>query len=368
MSFKFPQPEITNNLAQLRKRSGWSAAALAAEVGVSRQAIYAIESGTYMPNTALSLRLAQALGVMVDELFQLKRQSQEQSAPSVKVSLIPSPSELQTVQLARIEGRLVAVQSAPSEWYLPASDASASVNAPAGKISLRIHHPDSDFENRLIIAGCDPATSILARHLQAAGVQSVLVHQNSAAALSLLKKSHVHVAGTHLRGVEAINSRFSRESIAVISFAAWQEGFVTAAGNPKQIRSVTDLGRKGIRFINREKGAGTRLLLDTALAHLHMKSSDVRGYNREAAGHLAAALQVKNGSADCCIAIESAARAFGLTFVPLETARYDLVLRRSHLDLPAVRALLDTCTHAKFRNELSSVTGYDTAVTGVRVL
>jgi molybdate-binding protein/DNA-binding XRE family transcriptional regulator len=374
----FPESDITNNLAQVRKRNGWSASALATEVGVSRQAIHAMEAGTYTPNTALSLRLAQALGVHIEELFQLKNRSKEQSPGSVKADLIPSSSEswpAQPVQLCRIDGRLLAAQPAPADWYLPVSDGVADSKGSAGKVQVRLHQSDSNFDNRLIIAGCDPAMSVVARHLQTAGVQAILVHQNSSTSLSLLKKGCVHVAGTHLRdaatgeaNMAAITKSFRPNAVAVISFAAWQEGFVTATGNPKRIKAVEDLARNGTRFVNREAGAGTRLLLDNALARLHMKSSQIRGYDCEAPGHLAAALQVKTGAADCCVATEAAARVFGLTFVPLEAARYDLVIRRSHLAVPAVRTLLDIIVQAKFRRELTGSAGYDTRVTGARVL
>lgn len=363
----FPESEITNNLAQIRKRNGYSASLLAAEVGVSRQAIYAIEAGAYMPNTALSLRLAQALGVSIDDIFQLKKQP----ARSVKANLIAGHADLQPgqmLQLARVNHRLLAALPAPLDWYLPASDAVAGSIAVAGRVQVRVHRQEDMFDDRVVIAGCDPAMSILARHLQTAGVRAILVHQNSANSLSLLKKGCVHVAGTHLRGDSAIRNRFSQQAIAVVSFANWQEGLVTAAGNPKRIKKIEDLARKGIRFVNRELGAGTRLLVDTALARLHMKPSQIHGYDCEAPGHLAAALQVKTGVADCCIATEAAARVFGLAFVPLETARYDLVIHRSHLALPAVRALLDTIVRSNFRRELSGSAGYDTAVTGTRVL
>lgn len=364
---EFRNSEITSNLAEMRKRRGASASALAAQVGVTRQAIYSIEAGSYVPNTALGLRLARALGVSIDELFQLKDDSEADT--SRKAYLIPGPSTLsrgQALQLGRVNGRLVAVQPSPLEWYLPASDGTAESIATAGRVNVQAYRHDSDLENALVIAGCDPAAFILARRLQTAGVQLVMVHRNSSESLALLKQGRVHIAGTHLRDESAIKSRFSRDAIAVISLAEWQEGLTTAAGNPKRIKTVEDLSQKKVRFVNRERGAGTRLLLDNELARLDMKPSHIRGYHREAPGHVAAASQVKTGAADCCIATEAAARLFGLAFVPLQTARYDLVLRRSHLALPPVRALLDGIVQGNFRRELNGTAAYDTTVTGTR--
>lgn len=367
MPRKPSEPEITNHLAELRERACLSAAALAAKVELSRQAIYAIEAGTYVPNTGISLRLAKALAVRVDELFELK-----QSPPSdAEAALIPSSSKstgTRAVQLCRVDDRLIAVEPAPQNWFLPPSDAVAQSRATTGRIKVRPYRDELPFDNRILIAGCDPATSILARHLSAAGMQAILVHRNSSESLGLLKQRRVHIAGTHLRDESAITKRFLPNSVAVISFATWQEGLVVASGNPKHINSIEDLTRKRIQFVNREKGAGTRLLLDRALANLHIKSTRIQGYNSEAAGHLAAASQVYEGIVDCCIATDAAARVFGVDFVPLETARYDLVIHREHINLPVARALFDTLTRAGFRRELGASAGYDTAVTGARVL
>ena len=345
-----------------------SASALAAQVGVTRQAIYSMEAGSYVPNTAVSLQLARVLGVPVDQLFRLK---EEESETGRNAYLIPGASKLtrgQALQLGRIDGRFVAVPPSPLEWYLPASDATARSNATAGQVNVRAYRRDSQLEDSLIIAGCDPAAFILARHLQTAGVHVVIVHRNSSASLALLKEGRVHVAGTHLRDESVIKSHFPRAAVAVVALAEWQEGLVTAAGNPKRIKTVEDLARKKIHFLNRERGAGTRLLLDNELAQLDMKPSHIRGYNREAPGHVAAASRVKTGAADCCMATEAAARLFGLGFIPLQTARYDLVLRQSHLHLAPVRKLLDAIVQANFRRELSGSAGYDTAVAGSRVL
>jgi putative molybdopterin biosynthesis protein len=362
------EPQVTNNLAELRKQRGLSASELAAEVGISRQAIYSIEAGSYVPNTALSLRFAQVLGVGLEDIFRLKNEEPPRSLEARLISGDAKVTTGQALQLCRINGRLVAAQPSPQEWYLPASDAVADSEANAGKIKVRLHRNESEFENRVIIAGCDPATSILTRRLQMAGIEAVLVHRNSSESLDLLKQGRVHIAGTHLRAGPAIKNRFSRDAVAVIAFAHWQEGLVTAPGNPKHIKNIEDLARNNVRFVNRERGAGTRLLLDDALSGLHIKPSQIRGYDDEVCGHLAAALYVKNGAAHCCIATDAAARFFGLTFVPLQSARYDLVIRRSYLGLAPVRALLDAIVQANFRRELSGYAGYDTAVTGTRVL
>ena len=296
-----------------------------------------------------------------------------------QAALLPgteNPQEGQPVQLCRVDDRLVASAPSPVPWYFPASDAIvAAQSAPHGKTRLRVFDAERQFQNRVLIAGCDPAISVLARYVQSAGSELVLAHRNSSQALELLKKRYVHVAGTHLRdessgesNLPAISRLFPRNSVAVVSFAVWVEGIVTARGNPKAIRGVEDLARTDVTIVNREAGAGSRKLLDAHLRRLKIAASSVRGYQVEAPGHLPAAWRVQTGDVDGCIATRAAARLFGLGFVPLVSERYDLAIRRQHLDLPGIRALLDVLNRSQFRRELDSLGGYDTTGAGQRML
>jgi len=153
----------------------------------------------------------------------------------------------------------------------------------------------------------------------------------------------------------------------VFSFAIWEQGLVIARGNPKMIRGVGDLAHRNVTIVNREFGAGSRRLLDATLGAAGIATRAVRGYDREAPGHLAAAWQVKTGAVDCCIATKAAARMFGLEFLPLATERYDLAIRRRDLDLPAVVKLLEVLGRADFRREVEKFGGYDTRGGGDRV-
>jgi molybdate-binding protein len=179
------------------------------------------------------------------------------------------------------------------------------------------------------------------------------------------------VAGSHLRDLPSgeynlpvVRRLFAKGEAKVVTFAIWEQGLVLQPGNPKSIRSAADLARKNVSIVNREKGAGSRDLLDQKLREAGVASDRVKGYDRVAYGHLPAALAVSMREADCCIATRSAARAFGLSFVPLATERYDLVLRRQHARLPAIQALLDTLNRAAIRRKLELLAGYDTSHTG----
>ncbi|MDQ6705018.1 MAG: helix-turn-helix domain-containing protein [Acidobacteriota bacterium] len=372
-------PETETNLGTLRRKRGVSAMHLAATVGVSRQTIYAMEAGTYVPNTVVALRLSRALDATVEELFTLAGSVPAPSLRSERAALLPGSTTLQAgqaVQLCRVGKRLIASAPSPVAWYFPPTDAVLPDKPKRkGKVQVHIFHAEGDFTNRILVAGCDPGISVLSRHVRAAGVELVLAHRNSAQALSLLKEGCVHLAGTHLTdeasgesNLPEIGRLFPKNSVAVISFAVWEEGIVTATGNPKNIRGIEDFAREDISIANREKGAGSRVLLDSRLKRLHIEPRNVQGYDCLAAGHLPAAWQVLSGAVDCCLATRAAARVFGLNFIPLVSERYDLVMRKRHLDLPRMQNLLDTLCRFDFRRELEGLGGYDTRVAGQRVL
>jgi molybdate-binding protein len=213
--------------------------------------------------------------------------------------------------------------------------------------------------------------SLLAQHLaRFDGVDLVVAPSSSRQALEWLKQGCVHVAGSHLRdssgeyNLSAIHRVFPQGAVKVVTFAIWEQGLVLQSGNPKKIRRVEDLARKDVRIVNRERGAGSRDLLDQQLRKAGISPDVIIGYDRIAHGHLPAALAVSLNEADCCIATRSAARAFGLSFIPLSTERYDLAIRRQHAGLPAVQALLDTLNRAAIRRKLEALAGYDTSHTG----
>lgn len=372
-------PDVENNLGRLRQKRGLTAAGLAKTIGVSRQAIYAMEAGSYVPNTVTALRLARALEASVEDLFTLTGNIHAPELRSEQVVFLrgygdPRPGQL--VQLCQVNRRLVASAPAPVPWYVPAPDAVVvNKSATEGKIKVRVFDAEGEFRNRILVAGCDPGVSILARHVQSAGVEMVLAHRNSSQALMLLKEGCVHIAGTHLRddasgesNVSEIRRMFPRNSVAVISYAVWEEGILIAPGNPKSIHGIEDFIRKDISIVNREPGSGSRLLLDSHLKRLRMRTRSIRGFDRVVLGHLPGAWQVYSGAADCCLATRAAARVFGLGFIPLVRASYDLAIRRQHLDWPTVQTLLDTLTRSSFRRELETLGGYDTKAAGQRML
>jgi putative molybdopterin biosynthesis protein len=349
--------ETRTHLKQIRDRRGISVAALAKLSGITRQTVYAIEDGDYVPNTTVALRLAKVLEVRVEELFNLEPEATAAPEP-VRVDFISPMRPGQPVQLCRVGNRTIGVSAAPQHLMLPAADAIVVDSSKAQMFQ------ESEAEKRLLIAGCDPGISLLARQLDI-----VIAPCTSRQALQWLKQGKVHVAGTHLRdsatgeyNLPIVKHLFPHGTVNVVTFAIWEQGLITRAGSP--IRGIEDLARKDVRIINRDKGAGSRDVLDQRLKAAGIPAGRVAGYERIATGHLPAAEAVSLGEADCCIATRSAARAFGLQFIPLTTERYDLVIRREDAKLPAIEALLDLLNRSALRRKLELLAGYDTMHTG----
>src|SRR5262249_46447665 len=152
---------------------------------------------------------------------------------------------------------------------------------------------------------------------------------SSRLALEWLRAGRVHFAGCHLEdpktgefNLPLVHREFSKEDVAVVTFAEWEAGLVVSPGNPRGIRKVTDLARSNVQFVNRETGSGSRALLDKLLRQANLSKRNIRGYDRIVAGHLAAAYAVFAKDADCCLATQSAAQAYGLDFIPLHRERY----------------------------------------------
>src|SRR5262249_33940726 len=146
---------------------------------------------------------------------------------------------------------------------------------------------DDAAAKRLLIAGCDPAVSVVGRFLsKEADVELVPAACSSLQAIKWLKAGSIHVAGSHLRdhktgesNLPIVKKWFPAGGCKIVTFAQWEQGLVVARGNPKEIRSVADLARRHVKFINREKGSGSRLLLDELMEKSGMVAANVRGYD-----------------------------------------------------------------------------------------
>ncbi len=183
-----------------------------------------------------------------------------------------------------------------------------------------------------------------------------------------LARGEAHFAAAHLYDPAAddYNAPFVRRlmpdhALALITLAQRTQGLIVAGGNPRHIRALRDLTRRDVRFVNRQRGSGTRVLLDTRLRKARIAPRKVRGYAREEQTHVAVAAAVAGGAADVGLGIQSAARSFGLDFVPLARERYEIIMPRGD---PFMPVLLDCLGREDFRQAAQALGGYDLGETG----
>lgn len=380
---------IENRLRALRQEKGLSQAALAERVGLSRQAIYAIEMNEYLPSTTVSLRLADVLACRVEDLFSLSSVGE-----AVKGELVDWPKQAglsgggsagSRVKVARVGDRLVVRPVAALGDVLNFTiGADGLLVGPVtrgrhrgNQVLVRLLRDRRAIDEEVVVAGCDPSIFLIGEHLRRFKGMTAVVgwSMGSGAALTALGRGDVHAAGVHVLDARSgqwnlpyVRRHLKGRPVKVVTFAAWTQGLMVVPSNPKGIRAIEDLARPEVTIVNREGGAGARLLLDQRLATAGIPATRVNGYARLARSHVEVARLVGSGLVDVGVGVEAAARFAGLDFVPLQSERYDLVipaaLFRSHGGLSKV---LDTLVSRPFRAELEALGGYDTTETGKEV-
>lgn len=363
---------VSTHLQQVREKARITQVAAAAAAGISRQAYAAIETGRSVPSTEVALRLARFFGTTVESIFCLTEE--ERTVQAELIQDAPPVFAGSPVQLMRVGPRLLArplSQGAMVGHVI--SPADAVVTASSGsKVDLAMIR-EADTGASLVMAGCDPSTSILASMIHDLGIRPVWIQSESIPSLRALARGEVHVAGCNFRdrASGAYNVPLVKDLVpfpcTVLRFAFWRQGIVVNAGNPKGIRTVQDLARPDVTLVNTTPGAGSRGLLNRLLWEQKISTDALNGYDKTVRGYLAIAETVAAGLADCGIAIEAAARANDLDFVPLNEEPYDLVVPNHFLDLPAVSTLLSALKMPSFRRQVEALGGYDTTPMGTPV-
>ena len=241
-------------------------------------------------------------------------------------------------------------------------------------VTVELLRPAESVRNTIVAIGSHDLTlDVLADQLRRVQPALALSSANvgSLGGLLALQRGEAHLAGSHLLDETTgdYNVKFIREllpgrRIVLLRFVGRVQGLIVPAGNPKRIFSLHDLIRPDVAFINRQRGAGTRVLLDYELQRLGLKARQIRGYERQEYTHLAVAAAVKSGAADCGLGILAAARALGLSFVPLFNERYDLVIPAEHYESDKLAPLLAVIRRPEFAATVEALGGYDTADIG----
>lgn len=356
---------LENRVRQHRKAEKLSQKALADLLGVSRQAIHAIESGTQVPSTSLGLSMARVFGCGVEDIFSLA------ADPGIRAHLAPAAPGCEAssrVALGRVDGRWIAHR-------IRAHGMTAAEGILAGKIDgdqsdvmplTDIRH----LERNVLVAGCAPLLGAVAHRVGRRFNDSRItwLRAGNARALELLTSRMVHVAGLHLSDkhgngdtAAAARQALPGQRLLVVNLTRWRQGVVVAAGNPLGIESGSDLLRPGLRVAQREAGSGASAL---AARLADADGAELPSHGPAAMGHGDVARLVGTGSADAGIAVESAALAEGLDFVPLVEERFDLVVPAELAAKRHVSRLIETLDDPGFRTEVSHLPGYDGSLSG----
>lgn len=241
-------------------------------------------------------------------------------------------------------------------------------------VEVELFHPLEAIKNKIVITGShdltlDVMASLLSQKYPGQSIASH--HVGSMGGLMAIEKNETHVAGIHLLDPETetynipfIKRYIRSRSVLLVHLVGRVQGWLVPKGNPRGIRTVHDLRQKDLIFINRQRGSGTRILLDYWLKKEGIDASDIYGYTQEAVSHLAVAAQVASGEADVGLGILSAARAFDLDFIPLAEESYELLFERSFSESQRGQELLELIRSDVFKEAVVSLGGYDITRTG----
>jgi putative molybdopterin biosynthesis protein len=240
------------------------------------------------------------------------------------------------------------------------------------RVQVHLYRQPADLERTVFCIGSHDITlDLMAQFLESQGRRLVSANVGSVAGLVALGRGEAHLAGSHLLDPETgdYNVSYVRKYLAaipsrIVALVRREQGLLVAKGNPLQLRSLADIPRPDVTYVNRQRGAGTRVLLDHHLDRAGIRPDEIRGYQTEEYTHLAVAAAVASGRADCGLGIAAAARALEIDFVPLFQERYDLVVPLQHATSALLVPLFETLNSFWFRNSVAALPGYDTSVMG----
>lgn len=250
---------------------------------------------------------------------------------------------------------------------------SGSQGYPAGEaVRVRMYRSPKEIEKTIFAIGSHDITlDVLAQFLTQHDRRLASANVGSLAGLVALKRGEAHLAGAHLLDTESgeynlsyIEEYLPDQPVKVVTMVGRTQGLIVPQGNPKGISGIEDLAREDVTFINRQRGAGTRLLLDYHLQQQGIEPHQVQGYEQEEITHLTAAAAVASKRVDCALGIEAAAEALGLDFIPLDHERYDLIIPKTFAESELLGPVFDLLQDPQFRETVAARPGYDVSQMG----
>lgn len=239
-------------------------------------------------------------------------------------------------------------------------------------VSVELFRDIEEISNTVVAIGShDLILDILADRMPLThpGIYLSSTHVGSMAGLMALKRREAHIAPTHLLdedtgvyNIPYLKRLFSDRDMVLIKGVRRIQGIIVKKGNPLGIKEIRDL--TGVNYVNRQRGAGTRVFLDYKLKEAGIAPSEVNGYDREAATHMAVAALVKNGGADAGMGIYSAAKAMDLDFIPVGEEEYDFATEKKNLELPKMQAFIEVLKSSGFKEKAMTIGGYELSMAG----
>jgi len=289
----------------------------------------------------------------------------------VRVVLGRVGGELIAVPIQRGAGLITSLTRADGIVRIPHNEEGFDAGR---KVDVELLKPEYAIARNIIMIGShDNTIDVITSELKARDSRLHLSSSNvgSLSGLLALRKGHAHLAGSHLLDTSDGTYNFSfiekylrGVPVRLVELVKRQQGFMLAPGNPKNIKSIHDLKRSDVRFINRQAGAGTRILFDYELQQAGISPDQIAGYEQEEYTHMAVAVAILSGRADVGMGIYAAAKALGLEFIPISQERYDLVIREDAFMDEKIRLLMDVIRSDRFRNMVRDLGGYDPSNSG----
>jgi putative molybdopterin biosynthesis protein len=244
------------------------------------------------------------------------------------------------------------------------------------KVNVQLYRSRTEIESTILCIGSHDLTlDLLAQFLAEHDRRLASANVGSQGGLIALRRAEAHLAGSHLLdpktgeyNISYIRQYMPNIPVKVVALVGREQGLLVKRGNPKGVKSLEDLSRLEVQFLNRQRGAGTRVLLDYHLNLMGISHESIVGYSQEEYTHLAVAAAIASGRADCGLGIAAAAHALDLDFIPLFHERYDLVIPKEHADSHLLAPLFGLLTERGFREAVSQLTGYDVSVMGTVIL
>jgi putative molybdopterin biosynthesis protein len=240
------------------------------------------------------------------------------------------------------------------------------------EVEIELYKPLEVIRKAVLFTGShdlsiDIVSSLLKKH--DINRQVISSHVGSLAGIMALRKGEAHVTAIHLLDPETgtynlpyVEKYLDAEDVVVIPFLKRKQGWIVPKGNPLGVKTLADIVEKGVAYVNRQRGAGTRILFDSLLKKNSFTSEQIQGYEREMFSHLSVAAEIKEKENSVGLGVYSVAKIMGLDFIPVADESYDLVIKKDFYDSDGGKLFLDVIQSAEFKKQVEQLAGYQVAV------